>query len=174
MSTDEWIKEAVHKFVVEEGDWLCSSLRKVKSVSDGRKSTAAYGFEWLIQTAFSHWLLKQSDVKDLKIGQKCNNGRKYDLDVAVLKQRVIVEIKTIAPGGISYVKSDVKKAFPKECTPYFLVFSYPDKFEGTPDLKGTSVICKGVGPESFQYYLYKKSEQGTALEGDYAALHPRQ
>ncbi len=159
MAMDEWIKEAVDSFVAEEGDWLCCSLKKVKFVSDNRQATALYGFEWLIQTAYSHWLLHQRDVTDIKIGLKSNNGKKYDLDFQVSNQRLIIEIKTIAPGGISYVKSDVNKVFPSNCTPYFLVFSYPHDSEDIPRLDGTTAIGSGVAPQGFRYYLYKKSEQ---------------
>jgi hypothetical protein len=174
MSTDDWVKEAVCQFVAEEGDWLCCSLRRVKTVSDGRKSEGAYGFEWLIHTAFSHWLLQRDDVADLVIGQQGKNRRKYDLDLKVLQQRIIIQIKTIAPGGISYVKSDVNQSYSPNCTPYFLVFSYPNESDEIPRLEGTSGICTGIAPEKFRYYLYKKSEQVVALDGDSAALHPRQ
>ena len=171
VSVDEWIKKAVIRFVAEEGDWLCCSLRRVKSVSDGRKSSTPYGFEWLIQTALSYWLLKQSDISNLKIGQQCKNGKKYDLYFEVQQQKLIIEIKTICPGGISYVKSDVIKQFPLDCTPYFLVFSYPNASKDIPPLEGASDIVTGLAPVNFRYYLYKKSEHGAALDGDSAALH---
>jgi len=158
MAIDGWVKESVDNFVAEEGDWLCCSLKKVKFVSDSRKATALYGFEWLIQTAYSHWLLHQPDVTNIRIGLKSNNGKKFDLDFQVSNQRLIIEIKTIAPGGISYVKTDVNKAFPSDCMPYFLVFSYPSNSEGIPTLDGTAVIGSGIAPQGFRYYLYKKSE----------------
>lgn len=156
--TDKWVKETVCQFILEEGDWLYCSFRKVKFVSDKRRSTSVYGFEWLIQTAFSYYLLRRTDVSELKINQESSNGKKYDIDLKVSLQRIIIEIKTIAPCGISYVERDVNKDFPSDCRPYFLVFSYPTDSDEVPTYEGITNICADTIQYGFIYYLYKKTE----------------
>jgi len=160
MSTDERVKEFVNLFVAAEDDWLRCSLKRVQAVSNGRQSATPYGFEWLVQTAFSYWLLQQAGITGLRLGEQGDNGKKYDIDFTFKgpKERVIIELKTIGgPGDISYVKTDVDKKYPPDCRSYFLVFGYPYKSTESPHLEGASAISTNVVAENFRYYLYKKT-----------------
>ena len=112
-------------------------------------------------TAFSHFLILDESVSELKIGQKAKNGKKYDLHFNFNNLEIVIELKTVSqPRKIntSYVKSDIKKEFPAQSIPYLLVFSYPSDDDYTQCLENAIVIASAVTHEQFRYYLYRKSE----------------
>lgn len=159
---NEDIKRLVIQYLENESDWLASCFKRAKSISAFRKPSEAYGFEWAPHTAFANFLIQNKNVSELKIGQKADNGEKYDLRFRYNTYDIVIELKTVPkPEKIdnSYVRADIKKKFPNASIPYLLVFSYPSDNEVIPKLNNTTVIKNGVTQQQFRYYLYKISEQ---------------
>jgi len=155
---DELLKRLVSRFLQDDKDWLTKAFKRTDRIF--RTGRSRYGFEWAIQTGFANFLLDcqlEQELFDVKVGEQEENNKKYDISFVAVEKKIIVEIKTIYGGSISYVKSDVQKPFPNGSIPFFLVFSDPTAPLEAPLLSGATVVGAWPTYEEFRCYLYKKT-----------------
>ena len=158
---DNILKNLVSRFLCgDNATWLANAFRMTERVSSSQGNR--YGFEWPVQTAFGCFLLEiqeNGEVSSVGIGKQESNKKKYDISFMSSGEKVIVEIKTLSGGAISYVKSDVQKEFPDGSLPFFLIFSDPRAPSKAPSLDGTNTIETWVTHEGFRCYLYRKNSE---------------
>ncbi|OQB45837.1 MAG: hypothetical protein BWY02_02417 [bacterium ADurb.Bin157] len=167
---DKFIQNLIQSFLEKEESFLSLALREAEKISFFRQNqhrgTAAYGFEWAIQTSLSYYLAESNQVSELKIGKKscyqpeAKKYKKYDLCFFVpnLNCKVILELKTIAVGASkakSYIGIDIKKQFLPDAVVYVLVCSYPSTNHDFPEFPDTEKLVTGSMPENFTYCIYR-------------------
>ena len=159
---DNFIKKIIKDCLSDQEAWITPTFAKCTFISRNRDATANYGFEWVIQTAFSEFLLKKQ--KDLKISgikitqEDAENKKRYDIAFHFEGSLVIIELKTSSKGDTSGVKSDMEKPYPfrkKVGGRYFLLFCYPFDDGKNNDIAGADLIDLGITHCVFKYFLYK-------------------
>jgi hypothetical protein len=154
------LKNLVSRFLHDDATWLAIAFKMTELISSSRGNR--YGFEWPVQAAFGCFLLglqENEEVSSVGVGKQESNKKKYDISFVASGKKVIVEIKTLSGGAISYAKSDVQKDFPEDSLPFFLIFSDPSAPSEAPSLTGTSTIGTWVTHEGLRCYLYRKNSE---------------
>ena len=151
------ILDLTEEFLMNEAGWLACSLKRVQLVSEQRRSTTPYGFEWLIHTAFAYFLIKKQ-IKNIKIGeQNQDTKKKYDISFELNDEKFIIELKTTANLDLSFVKKDSEKEVPSDAKLYLLVFSYPTD-KGRPNLEDCELLIDRLTYRNFRCLLFKKNK----------------